>query len=67
MTHQCVGVNRLAAVDHGNDDQSENEDIDDQGKNDDDQGLGSGRKATRAELLPGTRARGPDSSNTPGA
>jgi hypothetical protein len=38
MTHQCFGVNRLAAVDHGNDDQSENEDIDDQGKNDDDQG-----------------------------
>jgi hypothetical protein len=31
-------VNWVAAVDHENDDQSVNEDIDDQGKNDDDCG-----------------------------
>jgi hypothetical protein len=31
-------VNWVAAVDHENDDQSENEDIDDQGKNDEDCG-----------------------------
>jgi hypothetical protein len=30
-TNQCVGVNRVVAVDHENDDQCENEDIDDQG------------------------------------
>jgi hypothetical protein len=30
-------VNPVAAVDHENDDPSENEDVDDQGRNDDDQ------------------------------
>jgi hypothetical protein len=37
-THQCVGVNQVVAVDHENNDQCENGNIDDQGKKDDDQG-----------------------------